>query len=506
MKKTLALLLALLLMLTALPMMSAGAEQMDVLRVGIASMLSQFDPGYSIGIQSIKIFYNIFDTLLTTDKEGNIAGQLAEKWVWVDDKTLDVTIRDNVTFHNGEPCTSEDVFFTFDRILTGFGDGTIAVLYETLESVEIIDELTVRFHLNTADAAFENRLGSVWGASVVPKDYLEEIGNDAFQKAPMGTGPFSLVYSPEKLTLTRYEGFWGEPPNVDKIEFILYPETSARMIALINGEVDIINDVTKDLVDTINSYDGLSVQGSSIKNIHIYVFNTNADNIMSNQKFRQALTMGMNRDLLVEAFWGDYAYNPKGHQFPAYGDLFIDDYAGIPYDPELAKQLVAESGYAGEEITIQMRQGYYMNGDQAGEAICDMWKDIGVNARVEYMDKLTWTEYPHVRTWSSASRFDNPLGCLWLLFGPGANPSVNGNWDITPEFLEAGQTLITGKTLEERQAAARTLLEVFDTVCPGTYLYMAEDLYGVRDGLEWDMTYCENQIMPFRAGDFREVK
>lgn len=90
-------------------------------------------------------------------------------------------IRPNETFHNGEACTAEDVFFTFDRCLQGFGDGTVRVLYETLDKVEIIDDLTVRFYLNRPDAAFENRLGSVWGANIVPKDYLEEIGAEAFQ-------------------------------------------------------------------------------------------------------------------------------------------------------------------------------------------------------------------------------------------------------------------------------------------------------------------------------------
>lgn len=502
MKKLVALILTLALVMSLAPMTTVSAgERLDLLKVGIAAMTSQFDPGYSMGIQTIKIFYNIYDTLLTTDKEGNIVGNLAETWNWVDPVTLDVTIRPNVTFHNGEACTSDDVFFTFDRILSGFGDGTIAVLYDTLDSVEIIDDLTVRFHLKEADSAFEARLGSVWGANIVPHDYLEEIGAEAFQKAPIGTGPYSMEYSPEKLTLHRYEGFWGEQPNVDTIEFILYPEASARMIALINGEVDIINDVTADLVDTINGYDGLSVKGSTIKNIHIYVFNTNSEGMMGNEKFRRALTMAIDRDALVDAFWGGYAYNPKGHQFLSYGDLYVDDYEGIKYDPEEAKKLVEEAGYDGEEITIQMRQGYYMNGDQAGEAICDMWKEIGVNAKVVYVDKWSW-DFPHMRAWSSASRFDNPLGCLWLLFGPGSNPA-NNNWTPTEEFLAAGAKVLSGETVEDRRQGARELLEIFDTYCPGTYLYMAEDLYGVRDGLDWDMTYCENQIMPFRAGDFK---
>ena len=90
-----------------------------------------------------------------------------------------------------------------------------------------------------------------------------------------------------------------------------------------------------------------------------------------------------------------------------------------------------------------------------------------------------------------------------LLFGPGSNPVTQGCWTPTEEFLAAGDALIHSTDLQEQQDAAWKLMEVFDTYCPGTYLYQAEDLYGIRDGLEWDLTYCENQIMPFRAGDIR---
>ena len=480
------------------------STELDVLRVGLAALPTDLDPDKSIGIASIKLFYNMFDTLLFTDKEGEICGQLAESWEWQDDTTLNVTLREGVTFQNGEPCTSEDVKFTFDRILSGYGDGTIAVLYETLDSVEIVDDLTVSFKLKEPDAAFEQRLGSIWGASIVPKDYVEEVGDEAFQTAPIGTGPYMMTeYSPEKYVLERYDGFWGEAPAVKRIEFIAYPEASARMTALITGELDIINDVPGDAVETIQNTEGLNVVGTPIKNIHIYTFNTKDENsIMSNQQFRQAITMAIDRQQLVDTLWTDYAKVPNGHQFESYGDLYIEDYEGVQYDPETARQLVEESGYDGEEvISIEMADGYYTNGNQAGEAIVSMLADVGIKAEVVFTDVFSFQA--DIRAWSSASRFDNPLGALWLLFGPGSGPAneETGSWTPTEEFVQAGQTLIESQDLEEQREAARTLLEVFDTYCPGTYLYQAEDLYGIRDGLEWDMTYCENQIMPFRAGD-----
>ncbi len=481
-------------------------QELDVLRVGLAALPTQLDPDRSIGIASIKLFYNMFDTLLFTDKDGEITGQLAQSWQWIDDTTLNVTLRENVTFHNGEACTSEDVKFTFDRILSGYGDGTIAVLYETLDSVTIIDELTTQFKLKKPDAAFEDRLGSIWGASIVPMDYVTEIGDEAFQTAPIGTGPYQLTeYSPEKYVLERYDGFWGDAPAVRQIEFIAYPEASARMTALITGELDIINDVPTDAVETINSTDGISVAGTAIENIHIYVYNTkDEDSIMSNELFRRGITMAIDRQLLVDSLWTGYAQVPNGHQFENYGDLHIEDYPGVIYDVEEAKKLIEESGYDGQEvISIEMADGYYTNGNEAGQAIVSMLAEVGVNAEVVFSDTFNFES--DIRAWSSASRFNNPLGALWLLFGTGsapANPDY-GSWTPTDEFVAAGNTLIDSTDLEEQRQAAQTLLEIFDTYCPGTYLYQAEDLYGIRDGLEWDMTYCENQIMPFRADDLK---
>ena len=480
---------------------ASGGGHLDTLRIGIASMPQSFDPGYSIGIQTIKVFYNIFDTLLTTDADGNIVGQLAESYDWQDDKTLRLTLRKGVTFQNGEDCTADDVKFTFDRILSGYGDGTVAMLYETLDSVSIVDDYTVDFKTKVVDAALLDRLSSAWGAYIVPKDYLEQVGDEAFVSAPIGTGPYTMSsYSPEKIVLARYDGFWGQAPNVDTIEINIYPEASARTTALMTGEVDIINDVTADIIDTIKAQDGLNVVGTPINNIHIYVFNT-ATGPMKSEKFRQALTIGINRQLLVDTLWGEYAKVPQGHQFEDYGDMFVEDYPGIQYDVERAKQLVKESGYDGTVIELEMRQGYYMNGDQAGEAIVDMWKDIGVNAKVVYKDNMPWEETKYIRAWSSASRYNDPLGALWLLFGPGSSPS-NYTWlDMPQDFKDTGKKLIETSDPALRKQYAKDLLEMFDTYCPGTYLYQAEDYYGIRDGLDWDLRWARAQIMPFRAED-----
>jgi peptide/nickel transport system substrate-binding protein len=481
-----------------------AVKELDTLKIGLAAMLQNFDPGYGIGIASIKIFYNIFDTLLQRDKKGNIAGQLATEWKQIDDKTLNLTIRKGVTFHNGEACTSEDIKFTFDRILGGYGDGTIKVLYESLDSVSIIDDYTVQFKTKYVDAAFYDRLGSIWGTHIVPKDYVTKVGDTAFQTAPIGTGPYQMTsYSPEKIVLTRYDKFWGEKPPIRQIEFRIMPESSSRVAALLTGEVDMVNDIFKDQMAKINNTKGFKVMGTSVKNIHIYVFNTK-NGPMANQKFRQALAAGINRQQLVDTLFGPYALVPNGHQFKSYGDYYISEYPNPKYDLEAARKLVQESGYDGSEIELKFRPNYYTNGNQAGEAIIDMWSKIGIKAKLNFDDKYAVKDIKHVGAWSSASRFDDPLGALWLLFGTGSVPA-NNHWDLPPEWLKLGEQLKTNKDKTTRRAQCAELLKMWDTIAPGTYLYQVEDLYGVRDGFEWDMTYAQNQIMPFRAGDFKLI-
>ncbi len=483
--------------------------QDETLKVGIAALPAQLDPGLGIGIASIKVFYNIYDTLFYTTKDGEVEGRLAEDWDWIDDKTLEVSIREGVTFHNGDHLTADDVKFTFDRILSDFGNGTIAVLYETLDSVDKVDDLTVQFNLNRSDAAFEQRLGSIWGANIVPKDYVEEVGDEAFQTAPIGTGPYELVkYSPERYTLERYEDFWSELPAARSIELIEVPEASSRMTGLMTGELDIINDIPSDQVDTVSDAEGINVLSTPIKNIHVYTFQTKDENsIMSNLAFRQGLNHAIDRETLVDMLWYENAQVPNGHQFEAYGDLYIEDYQGVGYDPDLARELIEESGYDGEEvITIEMADGYYTNGNEAGQTIVSMWNDVGVKAEIQYTDEFS--HLADVRAWSSASRFDNPLGALWLLFGTGSGPAneETGNWTPTDRFVEAGNTLIDSRENDEQRKAAGELLDEFDTFVPGTYLYQAEDIFGIRDGIEWDLHYAENQVLPFRAGDIQFIE
>lgn len=507
MKKIIKLFVALIVATIFVPFVGVSAQEELTVKVGVTALPENLDPLYSASNFSQKIFYNLYDGLFYETKDSGVEGRIASDWEWLDETTMQIKIHEDIIFSNGEELTSEDVKFLYDRILDGEGEGTVRNLYNTLESVDIVDDYTVNFNLTNADSQFLLRFSSPWAPGILPKDHLEEVGNETFATQPVGAGPYKVVSStPDRIVMEKNETYWGEEAPLDRIEFIVYPEATTRMTALISGEIDIAGDIPTDQVEVVEGYDDLNIISEPIENVHVYVFNTKADGIMSNQTFRQALTHALDRELLIDALWLGNASLMKGHQFESYGDLYIEDYDYPEYNPELAQQLVEESGYDGEVITIEMQDGYYANGNEAGQAFVSMLADIGVNAEVNYVDDFQYGR-SDIRAWSNSVRFNSPLGGLYTLYGPGsgaADPET-GSWDPTERFTQAAADILSASDIEGQREAAVTLMDEWDTYGVGTYLYQPSDIYGVKNNIEWDTYFIKNKITPFRAGEINIV-
>jgi peptide/nickel transport system substrate-binding protein len=505
-KRLLAVTLALILALS-LANMGAMAESKkeDVLKVGVGSILATLDPAYGIGIASMAIFYNIFDLLVESDPTAadGVKGVLATAWTKVDDTTWDFTIRQGVTFHDGEACTADDVVFTFERILDpNYGDGTIRTLFSTIDNVSKVDDYTIRFTTKNPDPVFLQRLSSVWGAYIVPKDYITKVGNEAFQQAPIGTGPYMVKeFTPDKVVISAYDGFWGDKPNAQSVEYIKYQETATRITALITGEVDMIAQVTPDMLPTVEADPNLSVVGGEVLNIHTVVFYGNTAP-MNDVNFRLALTHSVDRELLVETLWNGKTSVPNGHQFAAYGDSYISDYQGIAYDVEKAKEYLAKSSYKGETIKYTIPNGYYTNGNAAAEAVVAMWNAIGIKAEVDVRDTFKWDEVTDMRTWSTASRMNDILGGVWMLWAPSSNPQKFAWLNGMPEgWLEVGEKLTKETDPAARKELIRQMLTVWDQQAMGICLYNNAEFFGMRKGITWKPSI--DQRMNFRADNLK---
>lgn len=506
MKRFAALFLALLLALSMFAITAVAEEEDKVVRIGVAVLPSNMDPATGIGNANTQMYFNCFDMILYDDPYDNFnkKSYICDSWTMIDDYTTEFKVKEGITFHNGEPLTAEDIVFSLDRLINGekgYVGSTVTAIVATVDRAEVIDDYTFRVITKVPDMVITSRLASTLGAYVVPKDYIEEVGNEAFGQAPIGSGPYKVVeFSPEKVVFEPYEGYYGEAPAADRIEYVLYSEISARVSALIAGDCDIILQVSEDMQATIESYDDLKYGTITALTYYMLQFDT-ANGPMASKEFRQALSLAIDRQALCDAFFMGNATIPNGYNFPEYGDYYIEDYPYYEYNPEKAKELIAASGYDGTEITYKLRSGYYTYADETAEAIVAMWNEVGVNARVEFINAGDQWEY--VTNWSNGIRFTDPAGGLWLLWGAdsGKNDPEKGHWkDMPQEYIDAGRAFESSMDFEERYALNKKIMEIWDDECHGTILFQIPESWAYSADLHFSRG--ANRMLSMRAEHF----
>src|SRR5262245_41532818 len=233
----------------------AQARGDKTLTVGVQDLRDTLDPAVNLANAGFPLSNNLFDTLIRRDYASNAEGTgatfapgLAESWKQLDELTLDLSLRAGVVFHNGEALSSRDVVFTFERILDPVSKYASArSQLGNIARVEALDERTVRIVTKRPDPVLIKMLAYP-GAAIVPKRYFQEVGFDAFQSRPVGSGPYKLVSfkADDRVALQAFDKYWGGTPPAARLTFRLIPEISARITALANGEVDLINSVPPD--------------------------------------------------------------------------------------------------------------------------------------------------------------------------------------------------------------------------------------------------------------------
>lgn len=472
-------------------LVTGAAWAQDTLVIGTGNLPRTLDAPRESSNVGAQVLPSVFDTLITMDTvdQSNLLPSLAVSWERVGDTTLELKLREGVIFHNGDPFTAEDVKFTIDRVIDPESEYASArTILATITSVEVIDDYTVRIHSDGPDAMLEYRIAGS-GAWILPKGYTEEVGATEFGQNPVGTGAFTVAsFTPDRIVLERFDSYWGEMPQVKTIEFRNIPEVSSRITALVNGEVQIIAQVPPDQIPVIERFDGVRTLSVLLNNMHVLIANT-FNPPMDDPLLRQALSLGIDRQLLVDALWSGAAAIPQGHQFNNIGDMFDDSRPEVPYDPERARELVAASSYTGETLIYNTQENYYTNEVAAAEAIVDMWQDIGVNARVRIVDRSDrLLPDRHLLPWSNSGLFPDPAGGLTRNWGPASQRQTDEWHPANPAFNEAAETLLASLDPEVRAEAAKTAIDIFEEEAPGIILYMVPDTVGISNDWNWVLT------------------
>jgi peptide/nickel transport system substrate-binding protein len=347
-----------------------------------------FDPGEVVGqITPFWVMYAIHDAMVKPMPGNLMSASLAESWTLsADQRVWDFKLREGVKFHNGDPFTAEDVRFSFYR-----SKGN-KILREKVRDIEIAGPHRVRFHLHEPFPDFMAFYGTlVSGAGwIVPKKYVEKVGDDGFKKLPIGLGPYRFVsHTPGiELIMEANEGYWRKMPSVKRLVFKSVPEATTRLAMLKKGEIDIAYLLEAPQALELKRDPNFRVAFSGGIGITSLDFFEQWDpkSPWHDRRVRLAANYALDRRALSEAETLG-ASKPTGSLIPRSFEfaLPIEPY---PHDPARAKQLLAEAGYPSgfDGGDFHVTPPYFAR----GEAVMGYLAAVGIRLRMKQMERAAF--------------------------------------------------------------------------------------------------------------------
>lgn len=477
---------------------SSAQDQRLSLTVAVQQLPGSLDPAMMSETAAFRTLPSIYDFLIGTDYKNRFAQVpgLATAWRKIDDRTVEVDLRMDVTMHDGNLMTAEDVTFSFgpERLSAKESPAyaTSRPYLGTLEKVEAVDADTVRFTSKAPDPVFVQRLAG-WMSQVVGRKAFLAAGSFAnWQVAPVATGPYKVAsWKPrQELVVTAHDQYWGGPPPYSSIRFVEVPEQSARVAGLVAHDYDVITDIDPDQVPLVEKYDDLKVVGGDTIITRSIRFGVH-QKWLADPRIRLALSLAIDREAIVKGLWGDRVAVAPGFQFPYYNDMFIAEHKAPGYDPDRARKLMAEAGYDGSPIPYYVLEHWYPVEMPTSEAIAAMWQTVGFNIDIQVQsnwDTILVKNAGFISNGATLMNIPDPLGGVWRLYGKGSSVDQRDQWR-NEEFNQLGQILETSLDQAARREAFKRMLDIVDWEdIPGTELHMNGAFYGASKTLDWTPT------------------
>lgn len=350
---------------------------------GMTQDLASLDPHVDTDAGTRDVVFNLYEGLVKPTSDGGFIAAVASDYTISDDaKTYTFTLRDGVTFHDGTPVTIEDVKYSIDRYAEIQGESS--AFSSLVDSVEVQDDKTLVVNLKESYSEFLPMMT----IAIIPKSNEDPAGN------PIGTGPFKYVsYTPgQNLELEKYDGYWQEGvPSLDSVEFKFIADVDTAFVELQAGTIDILKYLTAAQAETLGDEDYNIVQGS-MNLVHAMYLNS-AYEPLSKTEVRQALCYAVDRDAINNFIFGGKSHIIGSHMIPAMSKYYEPEAETVySYDPEKAKELLADAGYAdGFDLEITVPSSYSQHVDSA-QIIADELSQVGVNVTLNQVEWSTWLQ------------------------------------------------------------------------------------------------------------------
>ena len=476
------------------------------LRIGLASEPSSADPHFHNLGPNNQLRRNIFESLVGTDEAQQLHPLLAESWEPIDETRWQFNLRSDVTFSDGSPFDAYDVIYTVCRIPGVPDSPSLFTTYTAaITDFEVPDPHTLIVHtaapyplLPTEFSTFgiiSARANGVDGSAI---DFSPEGCGDlnypatqAFHdtSAAIGTGPFLLesFRRGESVELVRNPDYWGEPAHWERVTMLPLTSEGPRVAALIAGDVDLVENPPLQDLDRLRADANLRVvEGISNRVIYIHLDHAQVPspmirgvedaNPLQDIRVREALTIAINRDAIVERIMGGVAV-AAGELLPPgmFGAHEEGDLPPRAYDPERAMALLAEAGYPdGFGITIGTPNDRYMNDAQVAQAVAQMWARIGVDTDIDASTASTFFSRRNAYEFSAylagwgagTGEMSSPLKALLATRNPeagygGTNRGQYSNPEMDAVLTEALSTVDADARQELLRQASRMAMDDF---------------------------------------------
>jgi peptide/nickel transport system substrate-binding protein len=432
---------------------------------------------------------NIYDLLFTRDpKTERILPWLATGYRILDDRTWEFTLRQGVRFHDGERFTAEAVKFLFEYMLDPKNKTHYLPRFKPVQRVDVINDYTVRVHTSEPFPVLLSYL-SLPGPFIMAPEYVRKVGVDYAAAHPIGTGPYRLTQwvRGERLVLERNPSYWAGTPRIPRVVFRVIPDFSARLAALLAGEIDIMKDVPPQAVDTVNRSGRAQVRSTVSSRINYLALETLHPGPMQQVKVRQAMTYAVDVDELIKTVLAGQATRICGYvsRFdPAY-----DPALRCPrYDPQKAVQLLTEAGYDPKKLvlTLDTPSGRYPLDKEVSEAIAAQLAKLGITVHVQvnewrtHLDKIINRKVGDMFFLGWGPDLE-PTGTIGQLFVGTLTYSSFGDPRIE-EMIHRAEQIVDPRA---SALAWRKVQEALAPLAPWVPLWQQHDLYGVATWLAW---------------------
>ncbi len=390
-----------------------------------AADVATLDPHKFNGMFTRSVGYWIFDVLVMNDINGQPIPELAESWKRIDGNTWEFYLTKDATFHNGEPFNADAVLFSFERMQSEGFKNNNAIFYETpYQEIKKIDDYTVQI---ITSEPFDDLCWYLGRTFIVAPKYYASISPEEAAVKPVGTGPFKFVewVKDDHLTVTANPDYFQGAPVIENAVIRVIPEASQRLNELITGNADLAINLNVDLAESANTDISRLVSYQSLRKMHLMPQLNNE--ILANHKVREAMQYAIDRQTIIDALLAGSTEPLQSTVNSPNNDPSLVPYT---YDPEKAKALLAEAGYAdGFEVTLQTTAGGFGNDKDVAQLLAQDLENVGIKINFEVIEEN--------KLWELLETHDHP-GLMYLGLGTYNLPIKELNTFYSTDIDNAG--------------------------------------------------------------------